>query len=188
MAERRRGAPRSEAARLAVLEATANLFRQRRYESLTIEGIAAEARVAKQTIYRWWRSKSELVAECLFDGRLLPDELLPVDTGDVHADLTTWLEALFRFVDAPGNDALMRSLLIVAAENESVGQRLGEALGATSALSARLEAALACGELPAGTPVGEVVDATVGAVVLHVLLREPAAEGKARRLVDALLG
>jgi AcrR family transcriptional regulator len=188
MVERHRGAVRSEAVRQAVLEATADLFRDREYDRLTIEGIAAEAGVAKQTIYRWWRSKSELVAECLFEGRLLPEEIHPRDTGDVYTDMTRWLSGLFTFVDTPGNDALLRSLLIVAAENEQVGRRLGASLGADSELTTRLQAAVDSGELPAGTAVGEVVNAMVGAVILHILLREPADDGKAARLVAALLG
>jgi len=188
MVERHRGAVRSESVRQAVLEATADLFRDREYDRLTIEGIAAEAGVAKQTIYRWWRSKSELVAECLFEGRLLPEEIHPRDTGDVYTDMTRWLSGLFTFVDTPGNDALLRSLLIVAAENEQVGRRLGASLGADSELTTRLQAAVDSGELPAGTAVGEVVNAMVGAVILHILLREPADDGKAARLVAALLG
>ncbi|MGX5358126.1 TetR/AcrR family transcriptional regulator [Kocuria sp. KH4] len=188
MVERHRGAVRSEAVRQAVLEATADLFRDREYDRLTIEGIAAEAGVAKQTIYRWWRSKSELVAECLFEGRLLPEEIHPRDTGDVYTDMTRWLSGLFTFVDTPGNDALLRSLLIVAAENDQVGRRLGASLGADSELTTRLQAAVDSAELPAGTAVGEVVNAMVGAVILHILLREPADDGKAARLVAALLG
>jgi AcrR family transcriptional regulator len=33
------------------------------YPSLTIEGVARRSGVAKSTIYRWWRSKAELVVE-----------------------------------------------------------------------------------------------------------------------------
>ena len=57
---------------VAILDATARLFAERGYDHLTIEGIAAEADVGKQTIYRWWPSKGALVADCLLEGMLLP--------------------------------------------------------------------------------------------------------------------
>lgn len=187
MSVRRGGAVRSETARVAVLEATATLFAERGYDGLTIEGVAARAGVAKQTIYRWWRSKSELVAECLFEGRLLPAEFQPPDTGDIRADLSAWLVRLFRFADAPANNAFVCSLLTAAAENEDIGRQLNDALGASSLLSARLAAAVADGELAPGTPIEEVIEAMVGAVIVHALQRQPATPGTAERLVGVLL-
>ena len=55
---------RSEQARIAVLQAADDLLVERGFAGLTVEGIAATAGVAKQTIYRWWPSKTEI----LFDG------------------------------------------------------------------------------------------------------------------------
>ncbi|MGO7983441.1 helix-turn-helix domain-containing protein, partial [Rhizobium johnstonii] len=75
MAEHRRGPVRSEVARMAILEATARQFEARGYDQLTMEGIAAEAKVGKQTIYRWWPSKSALVADCLIAGLLFQHRL-----------------------------------------------------------------------------------------------------------------
>ena len=91
--ERRRGAARSEPARVAILTATAKLFAEQGYDHLTMEGIAAEARVGKQTIYRWWRSKSALIADCLIAGLLIPEWLTPANTGSERADLTAWLDS-----------------------------------------------------------------------------------------------
>ena len=184
---RPRGAARSEAARVAVLKAAASQFATRGYEHLTIEGIAAEAGVAKQTIYRWWPSKSAVVAETLIEGKLLPGQPELPETGDARADLTAWLDQLFRFVDEPANNALVRSLVAVAAENESVGERLNDALGATSILTERIERARVAGELSPQVPVLEVVSALVGAVVVHALGRITTAPGVAQRLIDALL-
>ncbi|WP_395293656.1 TetR/AcrR family transcriptional regulator [Kitasatospora hibisci] len=61
------GSRRSEAARLAVLNAADDLLVEYGFEALTIEGIAAAAGVAKQTIYRWWKSKVDI----LFDNLVL---------------------------------------------------------------------------------------------------------------------
>lgn len=186
-APRRRGAVRSETARVAVLDATARLFAERGYDHMTIEGIAAAAGVAKQTIYRWWPSKSAVVAETLIDGRLLPGRFDVPDTGDVRTDLTAWATELYRFVDEPSSAPFVRSLLSASAGSVDIGARLDEALGATSLLTARVASAVASGELPADTPVHEVIEAIVGAVVLRCLRGAGPGQGDAANLVRVLL-
>ncbi len=54
---------RSAATQRAILAAAARLIRQRGYNAVTIEAIAAEAGAGKQTIYRWWKTKAALYAE-----------------------------------------------------------------------------------------------------------------------------
>jgi AcrR family transcriptional regulator len=188
MAEGRRGAARSETARLAILAATAHQFAERGYDHLTMEGIAAEAGVGKQTIYRWWPSKGSLVAECLLEGLLLPDQFLPPDTGILRDDLTAWLEVLFRFIGDERNEALLRSLVAAATENAEVGRRLDESIFGGSALIVRVQAAVETSDLRADAPVEEIIQALVGALVFRVLTRAPVTSGVAERLVDAVLG
>jgi AcrR family transcriptional regulator len=57
---------RDENARLAVLHAADDLLVERGFGGVTIEGIAARAGVAKQTIYRWWPSKVDMRALARF--------------------------------------------------------------------------------------------------------------------------
>jgi AcrR family transcriptional regulator len=183
-----RGATRSETARIAILEATAAQFTERGWDHLTIEGIAAAAGVGKQTIYRWWRSKSALVAECLLEGLLLPASFLPVDTGDVRADLTAWLDAILRFAEDPRTAELFRSLVAAAAEDEQVGHQLSDALGTPSSLQTRLESARAAGDLRPDAPLRELGDALVGAVIVRVIGRTTHHDEAAGLLVSAILG
>jgi AcrR family transcriptional regulator len=182
------GAPRNEEARLAILQATANQFTTRHYEHLTVEGIAADAGVSKQTIYRWWPIKGALIAEAMIEGFLFSGELTPPDTGDLRLDLETWLNALFEFVQDERNDALVRSLVAAGAENAEVGNRLNEALGAASTLITRLESGIETAELRTDAPLTEVVDALLGAFIVRTLTRTPTDAGTASRLVDAVLG
>src|SRR6478735_2567585 len=169
MSEQRRGAARSETARLAILEATARLFAARGYDHLTIEGVAHEAGVGKQTIYRWWPSKSALVADCLLEGLLLPNRLGPPDTGDIRADLVTWLDEIFDLVTQPIGESLILSLIAAAAENPDVGRRLYESMGATSALVERFEAAIAASEIRDDAPVQEIGEALMGPLIVRML-------------------
>ncbi len=183
----RRGPARSETARVAILEATARLVTERGYEDLTIEGIAADAGVGKQTIYRWWGSKAALVADCLFEGRLLPTEFFPPDTGDLREDLITWVDTVLGYVEAPETAGLFRSLAAAAAADETIGQGLGEALAAGESLLGRIEQAVAAGEVASNVSPAIIVDALVGVVILRVITRIPAEPGLARRLVGAIL-
>lgn len=172
--ERRRGAVRSESARLAILGAAADIVTTRGYDHLSMEGIASAAGVGKQTIYRWWSSKSELLADCLMEGMLLPDWIRVANSGDLRADLGAWLANLAGFLNEPGNANLARSIIIAAAENESVALRLNERLGIFVLFGER---ALESPELP---------EALLGAVVLRLLRRGTIDEAFARRLVELI--
>lgn len=107
----RRGRPRSEASRRAVLEATARLVGSKTYDDLTIEGIAAESGVAKTTIYRRWTSKAEIVRDATLSGALRVGGLEIGDTGDLRADLLTWMLGLRREAFDPDQVSLARAVL-----------------------------------------------------------------------------
>ena len=76
----RPGRARSEAARHAILEATREELTERGYDKLSIDRVAAAAGVGKQTIYRWYSSKSVLVAECILLGYVFRPDLDAPDT------------------------------------------------------------------------------------------------------------
>lgn len=184
----RRGAPRSESARVAILEATARLFAERGYEHLSIEGIAAQAKVGKQTIYRWWPTKSALVADCLLQGVLIPARLTIADTGDLAADLEDWLRRIFALLETPSGRGLLVSLIAAATTNDQIGASLRDSLGADESLEKRMRAGIAAGQLASDALIDELSEALVGAVILKALSGRPIGERDAARLVRALLG
>ena len=188
MSEHRQGPVRSEAARVAVLDATARLFAARGYDHLTMEGVAAEAGVSKQTIYRWWPSKGSIVADCLLEGRLLIDSLAPPDNGDVRADLVGWIGEVFGVAERAVGETLLQSVIAAAADNPDVGQRLHDALAVEGSIIDRLQLGVDAGQLAVDAPVAELAEALVGAVILRALSRKPADPESAQRLVLAILG
>ena len=188
MSEHRQGPVRSEAARVAVLEATARLFATRGYDQLTIEGIATEASVSKQTIYRWWPSKGAIVADCLLEGRLLADSLAPPNTGDVRDDLGGWVAEIFGVAEQVVGQTLLGSVIAAAAENADVGRRLHDALAVEGSVIERLQLGIDAGQLATGAPIEELAEALVGALILRALSRKPIEPESARRLVLAILG
>lgn len=187
MSARRTGPVRSEEASTAVLDAAARLFVERGYDHLTMEAIASEAQVGKATLYRWWRSKGEVIAECLLSGRLSQERLALPNTGDLRADLKGWLARIFEVAASAQGEALLCSLIAAAAENADVGRRLRDSLSGGSSVVERLIAAERAGQLPQGTALDELAEALVGAVLIRVLSRQPVDERAVERLVDALV-
>jgi AcrR family transcriptional regulator len=79
---RRRGRPRRAATREAIIDATLELLAERGFQAATMAAIAARAGVGKNTIYRRWPSKEELIADAI---RELSAELDVPEEGDVRA-------------------------------------------------------------------------------------------------------
>lgn len=57
------GRSRSDASRIAILNAALKLLETIPLQQVTIEAIAREAEVGKATIYRWWSSKASIVID-----------------------------------------------------------------------------------------------------------------------------
>ena len=64
---RKRGRPRSEEAREAVLKAARKLLEEGGLSAVTIEGIAARAGVSKPTIYRSWKNSYAVAMEAFLE-------------------------------------------------------------------------------------------------------------------------
>jgi len=90
----RGGRPRSERARLAVLEAAADLLVEGGLGAATIEAVAARAGVSKVTIYKWWPSRGSVAVDAYFH-RYRRTSAFP-DTGDLATDLSGQIRLLVR--------------------------------------------------------------------------------------------
>ncbi|MET4157181.1 TetR-like C-terminal domain-containing protein [Agromyces sp. PvR057] len=107
-----------------------------------------------------------------------PTELPIPDTGDIRADLTSWLTGFARGLDE--EHAATRARLLTAATAESaIVARAFEARVAGPyrlGLVQRLQRAIDSGELSPGAPVQVVADALMGATLYSVFLRSPRSE------------
>src|ERR1700722_13408927 len=99
---------RSEDARIAVLEAADDLLVERGFAGVTIEGIAARAGVAKQTIYRWWDSKTAILFDALAEDAA--EFFTSPDTGNLGTDLRARLGELTTFLTSTDAGAVCRAL------------------------------------------------------------------------------
>ncbi|GAB2905073.1 TetR/AcrR family transcriptional regulator [Streptomyces mayteni] len=73
----------------ALLEATLQIIREKGYEGLTLEQVAARTRSSKATLYRQWGDKPTLVASALRASG--PMTAAYADAGSLAGDLRHWL-------------------------------------------------------------------------------------------------
>ncbi|HWW13585.1 MAG TPA: TetR/AcrR family transcriptional regulator [Candidatus Dormibacteraeota bacterium] len=79
IAPRPRGRPRSQHARKEILEAAYKLLRDKGFNAVGSHEIAQAAGVSSATLYRWWRSKEEILFDACFE-RMKPVLAIP-ETG-----------------------------------------------------------------------------------------------------------
>ena len=118
----RPGRPRSEQARAAVLHAVDDLLVEVGYGAMTLKGIAERAGVGRQTVYRWWSTKAEILAEAV--GYDAPQELAVTATGALSTDLRNFVEALRTFLTTSESGAAYRALLGEAQHDPAVAALL----------------------------------------------------------------
>jgi AcrR family transcriptional regulator len=95
---------------------------------LHMEAIAKRAKVSKETLYRWWHSKTELLLDALAERgqRTIP---LP-DTGTLGDDLRAFLRATVDSADAT-TVRLLHHLAAAAASDEAVAHQVRDRFLAT---------------------------------------------------------
>ncbi|MGW3283166.1 TetR/AcrR family transcriptional regulator [Streptomyces sp. NPDC001002] len=119
---------RSDKSRRAIHEAALALVAEVGYPKTTVEGIAARAGVGKQTIYRWWPSKADVLLEAFLDlgeqaARAAGQEPYRIpDTGDLAADLKAVLRATVDELLDPRFEAPARALAAEGLVNEPLGR------------------------------------------------------------------
>ncbi|MFG3031689.1 TetR/AcrR family transcriptional regulator [Streptomyces sp. NPDC048253] len=122
---------RSERSRRAIYDAALALVAETGYAKTTIEGIAARAGVGKQTIYRWWGSKADVLLEAFLDlseqaardaGASAEQPYVIPDTGDLAADIKAVLRATVDQLTDPRFEAPSRALAAEGVVNEQVGR------------------------------------------------------------------
>lgn len=186
MAEERRsaGRPRDEKTKAAILAAALKLTARDGYAKLTVDGIAGEAGVGKQTLYRWWPTgKAAVVLEAFAEDA--SDRVHVEPTGDWAADLAEFLGQVCARLSARAAGTVFRSLLAEA---------LLDAAFAKAFLAAYLDgriadvrAILARSGAPADR-VDRVVELAYGTIWYRIATRAPLDAATAADLVELARG
>jgi AcrR family transcriptional regulator len=163
------GRKRSQESRLAILTAAFELIGEIGYGSLTIEGIAARSGAGKQTVYRWWPSKADVLLDAL---ATKADLHVPVpDEASYAADLRVFLTASFALGRQRQIIDVLRALMAHAQIDAEFGQRFRASFlqRRRDALGTILDRARARGDLPPGLSPGTVTDIVFGVIWYRLL-------------------
>jgi AcrR family transcriptional regulator len=178
----RPGRPRSSSSHTAILTAALKLLRQQGYRSVTIEGIAAEAGVGKQTIYRWWPSKAAVVLEAF--AQRTADRITMPDTGSVQGDLEVFLGQAFEMLTRESGQ-MVRSLMSEALLDVEFSVSMREIFIASRRRALRdiLIRGIKRGEIPSDVDIELVIDLVYGPMWYRLLNNHaPLDKAFARRL------
>jgi AcrR family transcriptional regulator len=161
---------RSESARTAILQAADDLVLERGFDGLTMEGIAARAGVAKQTIYRWWSTKADVLLDAFLQDAV--KGLNETARGDLEVDLPAYLRRLAAFLDKADTGATFRALLSHGHLDRSFGERFRtEVVSVRRAyLRSLLDGAVQRGQLPEVLDVDAEIDQLVGPLFYRALV------------------
>jgi AcrR family transcriptional regulator len=112
----------SQRAHHKVLEAALNLFAEKGIDATSVDAIAAASGVSKATIYKHWADKDALCMEVMVYIHELDEGPPDVDSGDLKADLVSYLvyEPPPRKADL--QKRIMPHLIAYSARNQEFGR------------------------------------------------------------------
>lgn len=164
------GRPRSESARRAILRAARKLLDEEGLGGVTMERVAALARVGKPTVYRWWPDRHAVAMAALMDVDEEP-RAAPKKQAAALALLKQQLRTIVqRFAAGSGRHV---ATLIAASDSQS---ELARAFRNHFVLARRaeglawIERARAEGDLRAGVDCDVVADQLYGPLFFRLLL------------------
>jgi AcrR family transcriptional regulator len=187
-APRPRGRPRRAAARPEIIEATLELLAERGFQAATMDAIAERAGVGKNTIYRRWASKEELVADAIHD---LSPELDVPESESVYTVLLHQIREVSRLFADPLVGRILPGLLGELHRNPEFAHAWGERVVKPyrEAIDDLLRQALERGELRQGTDPDLITDLLVSPPFVRILFPFGIAEPPPRyaeELLDAI--
>jgi AcrR family transcriptional regulator len=155
----RRGRPRSEARKQAILHAAFELLGERGLDATSMDAVADPAGVSKATIYRWWDSKELLALDALYAewdvaGRAARQ------TGTLRGDMLALVRPWVRLAVTGPSARILTALLTKARNDPDFGQAYRARFVEPRRDQARamLARAIARGEIAADTDIEVAID------------------------------
>lgn len=181
------GRRRNEAARQAILDAALLLLSRADGNPVSVETIAREAGVGKQTIYRWWPSKGAVILEALTERAR--DVVPAPDTGSLLGDLEAFLISTFRAVQRDSTSSVLRTVMAEAQRDAHLTKVLQEFTGRRRAALREIAArGRNRGELPPDADLDLLVELAYGLLWYRVLIgHAPLTDQLASQLAHTLV-
>jgi AcrR family transcriptional regulator len=185
------GRPRNLEAQAAVHEAALSLLLEKGYSGISIEGVALRSGVAKQTIYRWWANKGEIILEA-FASWAKRVTALP-DTGTLEGDLRAFLEQAFKALSGDAGP-INRALVTEALMNKEFAEKLLQQIIEPRRVLLRglVERAVERGEIAPPDDIETLIDLAFGPMwyrllITHAPLNNKYAAQLARNMMRATM-
>lgn len=179
-------APRGEAARQRIVDATRELIYDGGLEAFNVEAVATASGAARSTIYRHWPEPKELVIDALFS---MSSAFPTPDTGSLSTDLQAMAETLRPIFSDPRTRRLILDITRAAAEDpvmERVSQELSRnRQGPTQTI---LQRAIARGEIDADIDLEMALHLVEGPILSASLMQSlPVGDAAFRDLVSRIV-
>jgi AcrR family transcriptional regulator len=118
----RRGRPRSEKARNAILDAAADLLLARGLDAVSMDAVAGRAGVSKATIYRWWPTKETLALDAIYHEW---DAVRPRSrqTASLRGDLLSLLRPWVRLIAQRPYSRVIAALIAKAQTDQAFAEQ-----------------------------------------------------------------
>jgi AcrR family transcriptional regulator len=181
------GRPRSERAEQAILAATLELLAEHGIAGLSIEAVAARARVAKTTVYRRWSTKDDLVMDAIVQLSGPPPEPAAGPVRDQLIELLVRARGLQAGAESAG---LMRRISAEAKHHPKLMDEFWRRVVTPrrEAMYAVLRRGCAEGVIRADVDLVLLADLLVGPVLLRSVIRPaPISREQIASIVDCVL-
>jgi AcrR family transcriptional regulator len=185
----RRGRPRSEQARIAILNAGAELLLANGLDAVSMDAVATRAGVSKATIYRWWRTKETLALDALFYEWDVVRQTSR-STGSLRGDLLSLLRPWVRLVGSLPYGRVIMALINEAQTDPEFAKEYRARLVEPRREQARaiFHRAIERAEIPASTKIEVALDLLYGSLYHRLLLgHAPLDDRFVRDVVDTVL-
>lgn len=164
-----RGRQRDEDAQKRILDATFELVGDGDPGTVTVDDIAKHAGVAKQTIYRWWPSRTAVVLDALVLGTTKAIKF--PDTDDLHADLERHLKSVVKLFNSPAGSLIRELVADIQSDPAMAAEFRDRFLSPHRSLSvARLKRGVELGQIRSDLDHEVVLDALYGPLWARLLL------------------
>jgi len=187
IAPRPRGRPRSEPARQEILETAYKLLRDKGFNAVGSHEIAQAAGVSSATLYRWWKSKEEILFDACFE-HMRPILAIP-ETGSGLTRLRRYVLRASEFLISEEGKVLARVFTGIHEDKRLRGMFLERYVSLRRQIQgAIIEDSIALGELQQTTDPELLMDMLSGPLFFRWLLGHARLDrGFAQSILDTVI-
>lgn len=174
----------------AILDAVLQGLAEHGYDQMSMDDVAARARVGKAAIYRRWPSKAAVVAEAIAHWRRGIGSVQPPNTGSLRGDIEAIAAAAPDLDDAQlGIVKVVVGVAAAATRDPVLAAALDDLVLSQPRrmIAVVLDQALARGEIARDRDPSLIADAALGLSLLRVMTGRPIDRIFARRVLEDVI-